>query len=82
MVYPESNDSALVSGPAILHLFHDLVNREARRLLARRELFEGCQEIANIRLSRHQQEGTFKPPVPIGVRSDARPLIGVRAQVE
>jgi hypothetical protein len=61
---------------------HDLIQAEARGLLARRELLEGGQEVADVGLGRHQQVGPVEQPVVVGVGGDLSALVGVAAQVE
>src|SRR5215813_13761278 len=63
-------------------LLQYLVNGEARRLLTRRVFFECGQELGNDLLRWHHQENVVHHPIPVGVRGDFGPLVGVGAQVE
>src|SRR5262245_4106097 len=63
-------------------LLQHLVNGEARCLLTRRVFFECGQELANDLLRWHEQENVVHHPIPVGVRGDFGPLVGVGAQVE
>src|SRR5690348_2281868 len=68
---------------AALHLLDDLVDREARRPLARRIVLEGGQELGDQRLHReHDRPGVPHHPVVIAVRGDVGPLIGIGPKVE
>src|SRR5215813_8792180 len=74
--------SRLQSVPhAFLELREDLVDREAGRLLPRRESAERRQKIANELLDRHQHEGVIEHPVPVSIGCDRCPLKGVRPEI-
>src|SRR5262245_46469526 len=73
---------AAFSAPrGLLQRLHDVVDAEARRLLPRREIFEGRDELAHDGLSRHHQERMADAPLVIGVRRDVGPLVGIHSQV-
>ena len=65
-----------------IQLLHNIVNGEAGRLLARRELLKCRKKLADIALRRNQQERMVHPPIPVRVRGDRGPLIRIHAQVE
>src|SRR5882757_2027186 len=68
---------------APLHLFDDLVDAEARWPLTWRILLERCQEVANDRLGREDDERAVgHEPVPVGIRRDIRALVRIRPQVK
>src|SRR5262249_19579656 len=63
------------------HCLQHLVDGEARRLLARREVPERLDESLHDRLGRHKHERPLECPVVVRVRRDIGALIGVGAQV-
>src|SRR6266487_6750125 len=58
----------------LLHCCERLVDTERRRFLARREVPEGCQELAHDGLRRNQQIGPVDEPALIGTRLDVGTL--------
>src|SRR5215216_7533635 len=69
-------------GERVLELGDHLVDREAGRLLARREVLEGGQELSHHRGRRQRDVVVVQEPVIVSVRGDVCPLEGVGAQVE
>src|SRR5688572_20636873 len=63
-------------------LLHHEVQAEAAGLLARRELLEGGEELADDVLSRDADEGVVEPPVVVRIRRDVCPLERIGSQVE
>lgn len=57
----------LLVAEACKEFFHHLINGEAGRFLARRELLECHQKITHDLLSRYQHEGVIDHPIPVGV---------------
>ena len=70
------------AAPVLLQLLHNLVDAEARRLLARRILSEGPDELGHQSLRRHDDERAVERPLVVAVRRNISPLVGVHAQVE
>ena len=66
----------------LLKGLQDLVDGEARGLLAWRVLLKRGEERSDLVLRGHQQEHMADVPVPIGVRCDGGALVRVRLQVE
>lgn len=60
----------------------DLVDAEARRLLAWREVPECPDELGHKGLRRDKQEYSVDFPVPVGVRRDVRALVWVKTQIK
>ena len=67
---------------AFLQLLQDFIHVEGGRLLPLRVVLEGHQELAHVGLRGHQQEDVIDQPVVVGVRSDVRPLVRVRPEIE
>ena len=72
----------MARGEHRLELGDDLVDREARGLLPRRELLECGEELRDQGRRRQREVVIFEEPVPVGVRRHIRPLVGIGAQVE
>ena len=66
----------------LLQSLHDLIDAEARRLLSRRKLLEGRDELPDQSLHWHDHVGMPNYPVVPGVGRNLGPLIGIHAQIE
>src|SRR6266850_2535746 len=66
----------------LVHLLQRLINGEARRLLARRKLFESRQEWSDDRLRRQHQVAAVEEPVVVRVRRDVGALERIGPQIE
>src|SRR5262249_5998325 len=63
-------------------LLDHLVHAEAGRLLAWREFLERLQEFGHSGLRRHEDKYVVEQPIVVGVGSNVRSFVRVRAQVE
>ena len=77
-----SPPSAAGAARGVAHLGHRLVDGEAGRLLARREVLERRQERPHDRLRREDDVVMVEEPVVVRVRRDVGPLERVGSQVE
>src|SRR5438094_8957449 len=65
-----------------LQSFQHLIEAEAAWLLARREFLEGSEELPDVLLRRHKQEGMVNPPASIVYAFVVSGLERIGAQVE
>ena len=79
---PLHRRTALARVAALLELLENPLQREARRLLARRILPERGQELAHVDLRRHHEEDPIDEPVVVGVGRLLRTLVRIAPQVE
>src|SRR5262249_26028091 len=70
------------TGLRVLERLQHFVEAEAADLLARREFLERSQELPDVLLRRHEQEGSVDSPVSVVHADDVSLLERVRAQVE
>src|SRR5262249_56550785 len=70
------------TGLRVLERLQQFVEAEAADLLAWREFLERSQELRDVLLRRHEQEGSVDSPVPVVHADDVSLLERVRAQVE
>src|SRR6516165_5663757 len=74
--------SGLIAGRRVPQLFHGLLDREAARLLARRELLKALEVLRHERLRWDQHEGVLDEPPHVVARLVLAPLKWIRTQVE
>src|SRR5262245_24330518 len=65
-----------------LQLRNGLVDREARRVLPRRELLEGLEELGDDGRRGQDEDAVVDDPVPVRVRRDVGALERIGTQVE
>src|SRR5215212_10809381 len=78
---PMSLPSLTAFSERVLELGDHLIDREAGRLLAGREVLEGSQELGHHRGRRQRDVVVVEEPVIVGVRRDVGPFEWVGAQV-
>src|SRR5262245_12701515 len=61
--FPRDRRPSLASPVPLLEFVHDLIEAEARRLLARRELLETGDPLPDVLLRRHQQVDAVEHPI-------------------
>src|SRR6185436_15388662 len=78
-----SNDASPATACCTLRqLFHYQVQAEAARLLARRELLERGEELADDVLRGDADEGVIEPPIVVRVRRDISPFERISPQIK